>query len=155
MHPIKVIGLGLLLLPVVEIAAFILVASLVGVASAFLLLVLMSVAGLLVLRQVGSGAVTRLRTAAGNARVAGLTLDGAGMATGLGGILLLVPGFITGLLGIAVMFPVSRRWLLSASRHLVSAGRESGGPQIVDLAPDEWQPLPDPKLPPRRRRPKA
>jgi UPF0716 protein FxsA len=155
MHPVKIIALGLLALPVGEIAAFILVAGLVGFSTAFVLLILGSFAGLLVLRQVGGGAVTRLRTAAGNAAVTGVTLDGAGMAAVLGGILLVIPGFITGLLGAMVMFPASRRWFLTAFGRLFSAARRPSGPQIVDLAPDEWRPLPNPKLPPRKRRPQG
>jgi UPF0716 protein FxsA len=154
MHPVKMIALGLLVLPVAELAAFILVASVVGFAAAFVLLVLVSFIGLLVLRQVGGGAVSRLRTAAGNATVAGVSLDGTGMAAGIGGILLVIPGFITGVLGAMVVFPASRRWLLATFRRAVSAGRRSAGPEVVDLAPDEWQPLPNPKLPPRKRRPR-
>jgi hypothetical protein len=38
---------------------------------------------------------------------------------------------------------------------LFSSDGSRAGPQIVDLAPDEWQVLPNPKLPPRKRRPKA
>jgi UPF0716 protein FxsA len=153
MHPVKGIALGLLALPVAEIAAFIAVASLVGTATAVVLLVLVSLAGVLVLRQVGSGAVTRLRAA--HAEIAGVTLGGTGMAAALGGILLVIPGFITGLLGLMVVFPVSRGWLLGAFRRLFSGDRRQTGPQTIDLAPDEWQALPNPKLPPRKRRSKA
>jgi UPF0716 protein FxsA len=154
MRPVKMIALGLLALPVAELAAFILVASVVGFTAAFVLLVLVSFIGLMVLRRVGSGAVNRLRTAAGNATVAGVSLDGTGMATGLGGILLVIPGFITGALGAMVVFPASRRWLVGTLRRVVSADRRPAGPRVVDLAPDEWQPLPNPKLPPRQRRPR-
>jgi UPF0716 protein FxsA len=154
MHPVKMIVAGLLALPLAEIAVFVLVASLVGLAKALVLLALVSFAGLLVLRRVGSGAVRRLRTAAGNAE-ATIALDGAGMAVALAGILLLVPGFITGLLGTMVIFPVSRGWLLAALRRFSSSNRRPTGPQILDLAPDEWEALPSPRLPPRRRRSKG
>jgi UPF0716 protein FxsA len=153
MHPIKGIAFGLLALPVAEIAAFIVVASLVGTATAVVLLVLVSLSGALVLRHVGSGAVTRLRAA--NAQIAGVTLDGSGMAAALGGILLIIPGFITGLLGVLVVFPVSRGWLLRVFRHLFSRDPRKARPQVIDLAPDEWQALPNPQLPPRKRRPNA
>ena len=152
MHPVKMIALGLLMLPLAEVAAFILVAAMVGFSIAFVLLILVSFTGLLVLRQIGGRAVTRLRTAAGNAEAARVTLDGTGMATALGGILLVIPGFITGLLGAMVMFPVSRRWMLTILGRLFSADRQPNGPQIIDLTPNEWQPLPNPKLPPRKRR---
>jgi UPF0716 protein FxsA len=153
MHPVKMIAIGLLAWPLAEIATFVFVAALVGVSAALVLLILVSFAGLLVLRYFG-GSVTRLRAAAGSVKTSGVILDGNGIAPGLGGILLIIPGFITGLLGAIVVFPVSRRWLLIGCRHLVAVGRRPAGPEIVDLAPDEWQPLPNPKLPPSRRRPK-
>jgi UPF0716 protein FxsA len=146
MHPVKMVAIALLAWPMAEIAAFIFVASLVGISTALLLLVLVSFAGVLVLRQFG-GAVRRRRAAAGHVKLAGMTLDGTGMATSLGGILLVIPGFITGLLGILVMFPTSRRWLSIGCRHLFSGGRRPASPEIVDLAPNEWQALPDAKLP--------
>jgi UPF0716 protein FxsA len=154
MHPIKMIALGLLALPLAEIAAFMVVASLVGFAAAFVLLVLVSFVGILVLRRVGSGAVTRLRTAAGNAEITGVTLDGTGMGTALGGILLVVPGFITGVLGAMVVLPATRAWLMTALGRLLSYGSRQTGPRVIELAPDEWEALPTPKLPPRKRRPK-
>jgi len=152
MHPVKMIAIGILAWPLAEIAAFMVVATLVGVSAAFVLLILVSFAGLLVLRQVGGGAVARMRTAAGSAKIAGVALDGTGMAVGLGGILLVIPGFITGLLGAMVMFRVPRRWLLAGFRRLFSARRRPSSPEILDLAADEWQPLPNPKLPPLRGR---
>jgi UPF0716 protein FxsA len=155
MGPVKTIAIGLLVLPVAEIAVFILVADAFGLAMAFILLLAVSFAGVLVLRHVGSGAVTRLRAAAGHAEITGVSLDGAGIATGLGGILLVVPGFITGALGLLVIFPLSRQWLLAALRHLFVDRRGPPGPQVVELTPDEWERLPPRALPPRKRRPKA
>jgi UPF0716 protein FxsA len=144
------IAVGLLAWPVAEIAAFLIVATLVGVSTAFLLVILISIAGLLVLRHF-SGGFTQLRPSTRHVGSAALSLDGTGMAPGLGGILLVIPGFITGALGVLVFFPMSRRWLLAGCRRLFAApGRSSVRPDIIDLAPDEWKPLPGPKLPPDR-----
>ena len=109
MRPFKMIGLGLLVLPAAEIAAFVGVASLTGLATAVVLLILASVAGILVLRNLGGGAgnLPGCGRAAGRAEVTAVGLDGAGIATGLGGILLAIPGFITGLLGALVIFPLT------------------------------------------------
>jgi len=147
MRPLKMIVIALLAWPAAEIAAFILVAALVGVSTALLLIILVSFAGLLILRHFG-GSVTRSRVPAGHARFAAATLDGTGMAPGVGGILLLIPGFITGLLGLMILFSVSRRWLLAGCRRLFAADRQPADPELIDLAPNEWQPLPGPKLPP-------
>jgi UPF0716 protein FxsA len=156
MRPVKMVVLGVLLLPLAEVAAFILVASITGLGVAFVLLILASLAGVFVLRSVGDGgAVSRLRAAAGRVDINEVNLDGRGIATGLGGILLLIPGFITGLLGLAVIFPPTRQWLLAGFRHLLFApGRQPTGPHVIDLAAEEWRDLPSPKLPPRKRRPK-
>jgi UPF0716 protein FxsA len=154
MRLVRMIAIGLLAWPIVEISTFIVIASLVGFFTAFLLLILVSFAGFLVLRHFGGG-LTQLRTAVGRSRIAGVTLDGPGAAAGLGGILLIVPGFATGLLGALVVFPLSRRWLLTLCRSLLSSDRRPAGPEILDLAPDEWQALPNPKLPPDRRRSEA
>jgi UPF0716 protein FxsA len=153
MRPFKMIAIGLLAWPVAEIAAFIFVATFVGVPAALLLLFLVSVAGLLILRHFGGSVVTRLRTSAGHAGIAAVNLNGTGMAPGLGGILLVIPGFITGLLGVLTLFPVSRRWLLAACRRLFAPSRQTASPQIIDLAPNEWRPLPGPKLPPSQAHP--
>jgi UPF0716 protein FxsA len=153
MHPLKGVAFGLLALPVAEIAAFIVVASVIGTGAAIVLLVLISFAGALVLRRVGGGGIAKWRAA--NAQIPDATQGGAAMASALGGILLLIPGFITGLLGAMVVFPVSRGWLMNSFRRLFSNDGRRAGPRIVDLEPAEWQALPNPKLPPRKRRPKA
>jgi UPF0716 protein FxsA len=147
MRLIKLIAIGLLAWPAVEIVAFVCVAAAVGFANAVLLLLLMSFAGLFVLRHF-SGDVTRFRAAGAAGIAAAAPLDRAGMAPGLGGILLLIPGFVTSMLGLVMLFPVSRRWLLAGCRRVFAAGRGRADPDIIDLAPNEWRPLPGPRLPP-------
>ena len=146
MGAIKWIAIGLLAWPAAEILAFVCIAAAVGFTNAILLVLLLSFAGLFVLRHF-SGDVARLR-AAGSARIAAATLGGPGLAPGLGGILLLIPGFVTSVLGVLILFPLSRRWLLAGCRRAMAASRPPPSPDIVDLDPNEWQPLPGPKLPP-------
>ncbi|HMA71363.1 MAG TPA: FxsA family protein [Xanthobacteraceae bacterium] len=147
MRPVKMIAIGLLAWPAAEIVAFIVVATLVGVPIALLLVILISLAGLLILRRFGGFA--RWRTAGGSAGVATVTLDGTGIATGVGAILLVIPGFITGLLGALILFPTSRRWLSAGWQRLSTPGRQPSAHGTIDLAPDEWRPLSDPTLPPQ------
>ena len=61
MQLVKWIATGLLVLPVAELAAFILVASQVGFTTALGLMILISLAGVLVLRHAGGGALARRR----------------------------------------------------------------------------------------------
>jgi len=148
MRLIKLIALGLLAWPAAEIVAFLCVAAVVGFTNAVFLLLLMSLAGLFVLRHF-RGDVTRFRVARGAGVAA--TLGWSGMAPGVGGILLLIPGFVTSLLGLVMLFPVSRRWLLAGCRRMFAVSRRPAAPNTIDLAPDEWRPLPSPKLPPTGR----
>jgi UPF0716 family protein affecting phage T7 exclusion len=145
MRLIKLVAMALLAWPAAEIVAFILVATAVGFANALFLILLMSFAGLFVLRHFG-GDVARFR-AAGGIGIAAATLGRPGMASSAGGILLLIPGFVTSALGLMILLPLSRRLLLAGCRRLLAAGQRPADPEIIDLAPDEWRPLPGPKLP--------
>ncbi len=144
MHPVKAIALGALAWPAAEIVAFFCVAAAVGFANAILLIVLMSLAGLFILRHFGSG-TRRVQTADGGFMAA--SAWSGGLAPGLGGLLLLIPGFLASAVGIVILFPVSRRWLLTAFQRLATA-RRPADPDVIDLAPNEWRPLPGEKLPP-------
>jgi UPF0716 protein FxsA len=155
MHPIKAIALGVLAWPAAEIVAFFCVAAAIGFANALLLILLMSAAGLLVLRHIGGGA-TRVQAANGGF-IAASSWAGPGLAPGLGGLLLLIPGFLTGVLGVAVLFPVSRHWLLGGVRRMFEmrpSRTPPGHSDVIDLAPHEWQPLPGSRLPPADGAPK-
>ena len=89
MHLSKRIALGLLLLPVAEVAAFLLVAWAIGVLPALALMILTSLAGAAVLRRAGRGQIAQaratLRASSGGSPV------GAGVLLGLAGILLVLP----------------------------------------------------------------
>jgi UPF0716 protein FxsA len=153
MQLVKWIATGVLILPLAEIVAFIAVASQIGFAKALVLLVLISFFGVLVLRHAGAGQVNRLRTAAGG-DFRTIALGGGAAGTALGGILLVIPGFVTGLLGFLMIVPATRDWLVqTALRHLLDRPRQPP-PGTIDLAPDEWQSLPDPEAPRRRHRAK-
>jgi UPF0716 family protein affecting phage T7 exclusion len=145
MRLIKLVAIGLLAWPVAEIVAFIAVAAAVGFTNALFLIFLMSFAGLFVLRHFG-GDVARFRTP-GGIGVAAATLSRSAMAPSIGGILLLIPGFVTSALGVMVLLPICRRWLLARCRRWLAADRRPADPQVIDLAPDEWRSLPGPKLP--------
>jgi UPF0716 protein FxsA len=145
MHPLKAIALGVLAWPAAEIVAFFCVAAALGFATALLLIVLMSVAGFLVLRHFGGGRT--VQTMKGPLRIS--AWSGPGLAPGLGGILLLIPGFLTSILAGLILFPLSRRWLLAGIRRLFAPGRRRPvDPDVIDLAPEEWRPLPGTTLPP-------
>jgi UPF0716 protein FxsA len=109
------VGAGVLLLPVIEIAVAIQVGIRIGAGWTVLLLLLGSVAGLLVLRRVGLASVRRLAT-----RTNGVPAPGGTPAPRppaqtalivLAGVLLMIPGFVTDVAGLALLFPGVRRAL--------------------------------------------
>jgi len=147
----KRIGLTLLLLPLAEIAAFVLVAIAVGVWAAALLVLLTSVAGALLLRLGGRAHLERVRGAIGGRLEVSAEAAGRGVFIVLAGLLLLIPGFLTDILGLLILLPATRRRIGSlVNRSLAAAfGGPDPGPSVVDLDPDEWQRHPD--EPPRGR----
>jgi UPF0716 protein FxsA len=146
MHPVKAIAIGLLAWPAAEIVTFFFVAAAVGFINAVILIVLMSVAGATVLRHFGSSRQQRMETAGGFVRASAWS---GGLAPGLGGVFLLIPGFLSSVFGIAILFPLSRRWLAARLRRLFAAQQQRpAAPDVIDLAPGEWQSLPGEKLPP-------
>lgn len=147
----KWIIFAFLSLPVVEIAAFVAVASAIGLLLAFALLIGSSVLGAVLLRHFGTENLVRLKVAAGG-NVETLRLDGAGLANILGAFLLVLPGFVTDLLGIILLTPPIQRRIFGAF-GIQPGPTPSARPGVVDLEPDEWQRERDPALTDARRPP--
>ena len=136
--------IGLLVLPVAEVVAFVVVAALIGWLPAPALFVATSVVGVWLLRRFGRTDLERLRAGFAQDGIRAVHLERPGVAPMLGGILLVFPGFITDLLGAALFVPALRRW---ATAKLAKAARERRrGPRddrVIDLAPDEYHQIPD------------
>jgi UPF0716 protein FxsA len=141
MNRLKFITWGIVALPVAEIVAFALVAHMTSIATAILLLILVSLSGVLVLRRLGTAAS---RTASdARPRIASIWPGRFDPGTALAGVLLVVPGFVTGILGFLVMVPLSRQWLLAALTRFFVRSAKPQSPDVIDLAPGDWQELPD------------
>ena len=143
------IAIFLLLLPAAELLAFLLVAWAIGFFPAIGLMLLTSLAGGLILRRVSGGQFAQFRRVLRDREVTETTLRGHGPLVALGGILLLLPGFITDLIGAGLLVPPIRRRFGAALGRVLRHRTRPSGPPVIDLAPDEWRTLPDRK---RRRR---
>lgn len=145
--------IGLLVLPAAELLAFFLMAALIGWFWAAGLFIATSIVGALLLRRFGRADLDRLRTAFARDGIRALHLETPGMATMLGGILLIFPGFITDLLGAALLLPAVRRWAAAKLATFARGSRRTPrDDRVIELEPGEWHQIPDRG---RRRRRKS
>lgn len=98
-----------ILLPLVEIALFVVVGGWIGVWATLALVVGTTLAGALVLRRLGRRAVEDLRRGTGR----GIAPGDLALRT-LAGILLILPGFLTDVLGLLLLVPPLRRALVAS-----------------------------------------
>jgi UPF0716 protein FxsA len=156
------IAILFLLMPLAEIAGFVVVGRAVGVWSTLGLVILTSVAGTLLLRAQGLQMLRKLSDEGRQGRVPGDTIVHGAMIV-VAALLLLIPGFISDILGLALFIPAVRRMIWSAiGRRVVivrsssqsrSYSRDAGfepqtrkGP-VVDLENDDFKREPDPTSP--------
>ena len=145
--------IGLLVLPAAELFAFFLMAALIGWLWAAGLFIATSIVGALLLRRFGRADLDRLRTAFARDGIRALHLETPGMATMLGGILLIFPGFMTDLLGAALLLPTVRRWAAAKLATFARSSRRTPrDDRVIELEPSEWHQIPDRG---RRRRRKS
>jgi UPF0716 protein FxsA len=147
MNVAKWVPLALLMLPFLELAAFILVAAIIGFGWALSLLLAGSFAGLLILRHAGGNHIARMRVAVDQGSFTTLRADGAGGMLLFVGILLLIPGFISDHLALFLLAAQLWRAAGAALGTRMGTARDGG---VVDLTPEQWHQVPDPSLPDRR-----
>jgi UPF0716 protein FxsA len=153
MSLVKWVLIGLLLLPLAEIAAFLLVAGLIGWFWAFALFIATSVLGVILLKRTGRGDLDRLLREFGRDTRGAPHPESPGVATMVAGILLVFPGFITDAVGAALLVPAIRRWAAAAVAKLVrKRRRRPHDDRMIDLEPGEWHQISDQRQDRRRTR---
>ncbi len=117
----------------IEIAAFGQVAAWTGGGVAFFLLVMKSVLGALFVKRAVSRKILDVLRRGGGA----IVLEGREATDvwlkGLGGFLLVMPGFVSGLAGLALLTPPIRAAIVRRS------GGKATGPREIDLDVDDWR----------------
>ncbi len=127
-----IFGLGLWLFS--EIFVFGLVADAIGLGGAILATLLTSLLGVVLLRRLGRTARDELKTmfkSGASARLAPGALE-SGVLAALGGVLLVLPGFISDCLGLVLLAPMLRH-----PQPPPPASAEK--PDVIDLAPQDWR----------------
>lgn len=155
------IPLLLLIVPILEIAVFIVVGGEIGVLATLALVFATAVLGTILLRLQGFQLIARIRSEMEADRIPGRELAHGAMLLAAG-ILLLTPGFVTDTLGFLLFVPPLRDaiWKFIAARLKdavvvrTSGGRprrpgprRPGAPDVVDLDPADYERRPDPSSP--------
>jgi UPF0716 protein FxsA len=151
MNVAKWLLVGVLALPVAEVAVFIAVAAAYGFFQAIGLQALATLGGIMLLRHAGGNHIARVRMAmkdgVNQSSFSALQADGTGGLILLAGILLVIPGFITDIAGLLLLLAPLWRAVNRKLGRAAPPGRTDG---VVDLEPEQWHRVDDPALPGRR-----
>ena len=135
-----------LLLPLLEIAGFVVVGSHIGALATIGLVIASAILGSALIRRAGIDAMRRMqRELEGGGAPSGDIVDNAMQV--VAGILLLIPGFITDIAGLMLLVPGVRRALFAGLRNrvtIVRGGFRSSRPapqdrRTIDLESDEYR----------------
>jgi UPF0716 protein FxsA len=150
--------IGIILLPLVEIALFIAVGGAIGLLPTLLLVVVAALAGGLILRWQGISAINDMRRTMGAGRLPARALADT-MLLGFAGMLLFLPGFFTDIIALALLIPAVRtalyRFLGRRMKVVVATSdgttttsyrsRDSdriGSQETIELDDEDWRPRP-------------
>ena len=131
------IFLGVLVLPLAELAVFVVVAMQIGIAATLGLTLAASITGLMLLKAAGRASLVHVRVAMADGRISEAEVRGGSFFAGLAGVLLAVPGFLTDVVALLLLLPPVQQTLAAAlGRVLRAQNRAPDG--VVDLDPGEW-----------------
>lgn len=142
--------LGLIALPIIEIAIFIKVGQTIGLFPTLALVIGAAVLGGLLLRQQGVSVLGQLRSNVDSGQLPGRTIADA-MMIGIAALFLVLPGFLSDVVALALLLPPVRGWIYAAlasrarvvdtttsyRRHDAATGRIEG---TIDLGDDDYRP---------------
>jgi UPF0716 protein FxsA len=140
----RIVLLLVLVLPLIEIALFIVIGQTIGLLPTLLGIVLTGVIGAMVLRWQGIAAVRELQLRMQRGEMPGRQI-GDTMLIGLGGLLLLLPGYFTDLVGLLLLLPWTRELiyrLLARNLKVVEVSttyRPVDQPELIDLDRRDWR----------------
>lgn len=160
----SLIPVALLVVPLLEIAAFVVIGGQIGVLATLAMVFVTAVIGSILLRIQGFGLLRKIQATVDAGQVPGRELV-HGVMILIAGVLLLTPGFVTDTLGFLLFVPAIRDigWHFLKDRIVVAGNfsrpagarySRDGGPTI-DLDADDFEREPDPDTPWRGSPPKS
>ena len=142
----RLLFLFFLLLPLIEIACFVVIGNAIGLWPTLAGVVLSALLGALVIRTRGLSLLNELRSTVGSGELPARSIAGFRL-------LLLLPGYFSDLIGILLLIPPVRSALYAFLRSRVTVVTTSSGPApgpgftqrrvddgTIDLDSDEWRP---------------
>lgn len=146
----RLLFLAFLIIPLIEIACFILIGNAIGLWPTLLGVLLMAVAGSLLLRYQGLSILNEMRSTMGRGELPARSLADA-MMIGLAAILMITPGYFTDVIGILLLLPPVRSAIYAYLRsrvHVVTTGTSASygfgqrrvEDDTIELDSDEWRP---------------
>ena len=153
--PFAFIPFLLLIVPIVEIATFILIGDKIGLWPTLGMIFVTALVGTFLLRIQGFQLLNRIKAETNSGKIPGRALGDGAMIL-VAGILLLTPGFVTDTIGFSLFIPFVRSaiWSFIASRitlvmpggttfkdneYQSNADRMHGDGPIIDLDEDEYR----------------
>ena len=148
----RLFAIGLLLLPIIEIALFIKVGQTIGLWPTLALVIGAALLGGLLLRQQGVSVLGQLRNNVNTGSMPARTIADA-MMIGVAAVFLVLPGFLSDIVALALLVPAVRGWIYGALARRVrvvstsSTGRSYTmhaeprvrGPGTIDLDEDDYR----------------
>ena len=113
-------------MPILEIFVLIQVGGAIGALPTIAIVILTAIVGTWMLRAQGLSTVNKARSRLAGGEIPAFQLL-EGLALGVGGALLLTPGFITDAIGFACLLPPTRKLLIHALSKKVSIAGMAGG----------------------------
>jgi UPF0716 protein FxsA len=131
---VAIFALLFIVLPLVEIYVAVQVSHVIGVLGTLGLLLVLSLSGIWLTKFAGFGVIARIRSQLAAGRMPGNEVIDGGLVL-VGGVLLVVPGFVTAAAGLLLLFPPSRRVARNAfkRRYLGRVTYFGPGPENVRL----------------------
>ncbi len=133
-----------LAVPLIEIALFILIGQAIGVVPTLLGVLITAIAGSLLIRWQGMAALRDMQAAMSRGELPARQMGDA-MLIGLGGLLLLLPGYFSDALGLLLLIPWTRELLyrlLARNFRVVEvgpAGYRPVDPSLIELDETDWR----------------
>jgi UPF0716 protein FxsA len=128
--------------PLIEIGLFIVIGQAIGLVPTLLGVLISAIAGALLIRWQGLAVLRDMQATVQRGEVPGRQIADA-MLIGLGGLLLIVPGYFTDAVGLLLLIPPLRgllyRALASRVRVVSEPSVPPADPQLVELDPGNWR----------------